>query len=157
MLEITTVNHQIADLLIFIQNFMSKPSALTRQLKASAAQPLNEEEVVIEIKDYQEPKSVKVGLRDFELISVLGKGAYGKVYLVKKSNVLYAMKVLKKASIVLHTHSHEQTRNERNILQELEFEFIVKLHYAFQTDTKLYLLLTYAPGKSILEENNIDQ
>lgn len=129
------------------KKFMSnKQSALTRRLK-EAGQSVDDGEVVIEIKDYQESKSAKVGLWDFELISVLGKGAYGKVYLVKKSNAHYAMKVLKKASIVLHTLSHEQTRNEREILQELEFEFIVKLHYAFQTDTKLYLLLTYAPGK----------
>ena len=122
-------------------------SALTRQLKnASIAPQQDDGDVIIEIKDYQESKSAKVGLADFQLLSVLGKGAYGKVYLVRKSNILYAMKVLKKASIVLHHHSHEQTRNERGILQQLEFEFIVKLHYAFQTDTKLYLILTYAPG-----------
>ena len=112
---------------IKFRDFQMSTSALTAQLrKASIAQSQEDEEVVIEIKDYQEPKSAKVGLRDFELLSVLGRGAYG--------------------SIVLHTHSHEQTRNERSILQELEFQFIVKLHYAFQTDTKLYLLLTYAPG-----------
>ncbi|KAI9015150.1 kinase-like domain-containing protein [Gaertneriomyces semiglobifer] len=56
------------------------------------------------------------------------------------------MKVLRKASIVLHGKDAEHTRNERNILEEVRHPFIVTLHYAFQTHAKLYLILSYASG-----------
>ncbi len=38
---------------------------------------------------------------DFQMLSVIGKGAYGKVLLVKKkdSGQLYALKVLKKSEL----------------------------------------------------------
>lgn len=46
----------------------------------------------------------KVNMDDFKLLKVLGTGAYGKVFLVRKlggvdQNRLYAMKVLKKSTI----------------------------------------------------------
>jgi serum/glucocorticoid-regulated kinase 2 len=43
----------------------------------------------------------KISKDDFTMIKVIGKGAYGKVLLVKKkdSGRLYAMKVLKKKFI----------------------------------------------------------
>jgi serum/glucocorticoid-regulated kinase 2 len=55
--------------------------------------------------------------RDFEMISVIGKGSYGKVMLVKKndSGKLYAMKVLKKAEIIKRNQV-EHTMTERRIL-----------------------------------------
>ncbi|KAI8824952.1 kinase-like domain-containing protein [Fimicolochytrium jonesii] len=99
------------------------------------------------------PIPKKVGLADFEFVSVVGQGAYGKVFLVRKKKVspnvkseLYAMKVLKKASIVLHGKDAEHTRNERSILEDVRHPFIVTLHYAFQTASKLYLILGYASG-----------
>jgi serine/threonine protein kinase len=64
----------------------------------------------------------------------------------KNTSNLYAMKVLKKASIVVHRKDCEHTMNERSILEAVRHPFIVKLHYAFQTPQKLYLLLTYASG-----------
>lgn len=93
----------------------------------------------------------KVGKSDFQLLKVIGKGAYGKVFLVRKihgidKNQYYAMKVLKKAHIVLHQKDTEHTQNERSILEEVRHPFLVRLFYAFQTDSKLYLILDYAPG-----------
>jgi len=70
------------------------------------------------------------------------------VYLVKhkETKKLYAMKVLKKASLVLHLKDAEHTKTERQILEEVKHPFIVDLYYAFQTKEKLFLLLTFASG-----------
>jgi ribosomal protein S6 kinase alpha-5 len=89
----------------------------------------------------------KVGMRNFELLKVLGTGAYGKVFLVRKlggvdRNKLYAMKVLKKASIVQKAKTTEHIKTERQVLEAVrQSPFLVTLYYAFQTDAKLHLIL----------------
>ena len=84
----------------------------------------------------------KTGPRDFELRKVLGKGGYGKVFLVRKitgdnRGKIFAMKVLKKATIVRNQKDTAHTKAERNILEEVKHPFIVDLHYAFQGDTSI--------------------
>ena len=64
----------------------------------------------------------KVGPVDFDLLKVLGKGGYGKVFQVKKTSgadkhKLYAMKVLKKATIARNAKDTAHTKAERNILE----------------------------------------
>lgn len=94
----------------------------------------------------------KVGMNNFELLKVLGTGAYGKVFLVRKTdgqdtNKLYAMKVLKKATIVQKAKTTEHIKTERQVLESIrELPFLVKLYYAFQTDAKLHLILEYIRG-----------
>uniref|UniRef100_A0AAY5ETB3 non-specific serine/threonine protein kinase n=1 Tax=Electrophorus electricus TaxID=8005 RepID=A0AAY5ETB3_ELEEL len=94
----------------------------------------------------------KVGMENFELLKVLGTGAYGKVFLVRKisghdEGKLYAMKVLKKAAIVQKAKTAEHTRTERQVLEHIrQSPFLVTLHYAFQTQTKLHLILDYVSG-----------
>jgi serine/threonine protein kinase len=51
------------------------------------------------------------------------------------------MKVLKKASLVLHLKEAEHTKAERQILEDVSHPFIVKLFYAFQTKKKLHMIL----------------
>ncbi|CAG9822456.1 unnamed protein product [Phaedon cochleariae] len=85
----------------------------------------------------------------FELLKVLGEGSFGKVFLARKvvgtdAGILYAMKVLKKAT--LRVRDRHRTKMERNILVDVEHPFIVKLHYAFQTEGKLYLILDFLRG-----------
>uniref|UniRef100_UPI00398E3FF7 ribosomal protein S6 kinase alpha-5-like n=1 Tax=Pristiophorus japonicus TaxID=55135 RepID=UPI00398E3FF7 len=88
-----------------------------------------------------------VGMENFELLKVLGTGAYGKVFLVRKvsghdTGKLFAMKVLKKASIIQKAKTTEHTKTERQVLEQIrQSPFLVTLHYAFQTDTKLHLIL----------------
>jgi p70 ribosomal S6 kinase len=93
----------------------------------------------------------KVGPVDFDLLKVLGKGGYGKVFQVKKTtghdkHKLYAMKVLKKATIARNAKDTAHTKAERNILECIKNPFVVDLIYAFQTDGKLYLILEYLSG-----------
>ena len=88
---------------------------------------------------------------DFELRKVLGKGGYGKVFQVRKlsgedKNKIYAMKVLKKATIVRNQKDTAHTKAERNILEDVKQPFILDLIYAFQTKGKLYLILEYLSG-----------
>lgn len=96
-------------------------------------------------------KSLKTGTQDFELLRVLGKGGYGKVFQVKKGTgsdqgKIFAMKVLRKAKIVINQKDTAHTKAERNILESIKHPFIVDLIYAFQTGGKLYLILEYLPG-----------
>jgi ribosomal protein S6 kinase beta len=112
-------------------------------------QDLQEEEdlELLEIHNYASKQEEKVGIKDFKVISVVGKGAYGKVFLVQKikGDKLFAMKVLKKATIVVHGSSDHHL-SERSILEAISHPFIVKLHFAFQSQSRLYLILTYASG-----------
>uniref|UniRef100_A0A8C5UCR3 Ribosomal protein S6 kinase n=1 Tax=Malurus cyaneus samueli TaxID=2593467 RepID=A0A8C5UCR3_9PASS len=93
--------------------------------------------------------SEKADPSQFELLKVLGQGSFGKVFLVRKitppdSNHLYAMKVLKKAT--LKVRDRVRTKIERDILADVNHPFVVKLHYAFQTEGKLYLILDFLRG-----------
>jgi p90 ribosomal S6 kinase len=82
---------------------------------------------------------------------------FAKVFLVRKITVpdtgsLYAMKVLKKAT--LKVRDRERTKMERNILASINHPFIVRLHYAFQTEGKLYLVLDFLRGGDLFGRLN---
>eukprot|EP00729_Bicosta_minor_P010551 gene10551-3432_t len=96
----------------------------------------------------------KVGSQDFDILKVIGQGGYGKVFLVRKNNgvdkdKVFAMKVLKKATIIRNKKDVVHTKAERNILEAVKNPFIVELFYAFQTNGKLYLILEYLSGEGI--------
>ena len=81
---------------------------------------------------------------------------YGKVFLVRKVTTpqkgeLFAMKVLKKATIVRKKKVMEHTLTERSVLEAIrDFPFLVTLHYAFQTNAKLHLIM----GEKNKQTNN---
>jgi len=89
----------------------------------------------------------KVTKEDFELLTVIGKGSFGKVMQVKKKDTgeIFAMKVLRKEAIRARKQV-AHTKAEKSILQKIQHPFIVTLHYAFQTDDKLYMILDYING-----------
>ena len=91
--------------------------------------------------------SNKVSLKDFKIIKNLGKGAFGKVYLVFNSNMekYFAMKTLKKEFIkkrkqIIHT------KTEREILEKIDNPFIAKLFFAFHNKENLFIITEYMPG-----------
>ncbi|GJE98501.1 Pkinase-domain-containing protein [Phanerochaete sordida] len=78
---------------------------------------------------------------DFELITVIGKGSFGKVMQVRKRDTsrIYALKTIRKQHIVERgeiTH----TLAERLVLARVNNPFIVPLKFSFQSEQKLYLL-----------------
>lgn len=78
------------------------------------------------------------------MLSVIGRGSYAKVVLVKRkkgdTEKSYAMKILKKKYIEKKKQEN-YIKTERNILIGVEHPFIVKLHSAFQNPKKLFFVL----------------
>ena len=95
----------------------------------------------------QEPVKRKINLDAFNIIKVIGKGSFGKVFLVryKARGTLHAMKVLKKDHII-KKNQVEHTKTERSVLGYIRHPFIVGLTMAFQTADKLFFVLDYCAG-----------
>lgn len=89
----------------------------------------------------------KVSMEDFELLKVLGRGAFGKVVLCKEkeSSALYAMKILKK-TMVCDKNEVEHTLTENRVLRTIRHPFIVGLKYSFTTDDRLCFVTEYVSG-----------
>ncbi|CAF3165882.1 unnamed protein product [Rotaria sp. Silwood2] len=109
---------------------------------------------------YEITNASRVDMSDFELLKVLGTGAYGKVFLVRKITgadigKLYAMKVLKKAAILQKAKTAEHIKTERQVLESIrQIPFLVSLHYAFQSDAKLHLVMDYVNGGELFTHLN---
>ncbi|CAK77798.1 unnamed protein product (macronuclear) [Paramecium tetraurelia] len=89
----------------------------------------------------------KVGVKDFEFIKLLGKGAYGWVFLVKKkgSGDLYALKIIDCAQRNLEAFL-EQLKAERNIFEILNSSFVVKAYFSFVHEQYLCFVQEYMMG-----------
>ncbi|WZZ02671.1 hypothetical protein YC2023_088592 [Brassica napus] len=88
---------------------------------------------------------------DFDLLSIIGRGAFGEVRLCreKKTGNIYAMKKLKKSEM-LSRGQVEHVRSERNLLAEVASDCIVKLYYSFQDPEYLYLIMEYLSGGDVM-------
>ena len=107
--------------------------------------------------DNNNPNSIKkVGPSNFICLALLGQGSFGEVYLVQEKNTqnYFAMKVLDKNRIAKQ-NIFKYAMTERNVLSIINFPFIVKLNYAFQTKEKLFLLLDYCPGGDLSKQLQI--
>lgn len=94
-----------------------------------------------------EIKDEKVSLEDFDMLSVIGKGGFGKVLLVRKKDTRekFAMKVLLK-DFIIKRKEVQHTKVEREILATVSHPFLVSLHHAFHTQSKLYLIVDFVSG-----------
>lgn len=88
--------------------------------------------------DSDRTKVQTVGLEDFEVLKLVGQGAFGKVFQVRKRNTseIYAMKVMRKDKIMEKNHA-EYMKAERDILTKVDHPFIVQLRYSFQVISTL--------------------
>ncbi|BAT16775.1 Os12g0290100 [Oryza sativa Japonica Group] len=130
-----------------------------RMLESKLADPdVSEEEQNNILKDFENrereimrSRRHKMGVDDFELLTIIGRGAFGEVRLCREkatSNV-YAMKKLKKSEM-LRRGQVEHVRAERNLLAEVDSAYIVKLYCSFQDEEFLYLVMEYLPGGDMM-------
>lgn len=98
---------------------------------------------LMNLKNLKKPLS----LDDFLLLSVIGKGNYAKVVLVKKKDTgrVHALKILKK-KFIEKRKQEEHVFTEKNVLVGVKHPFIIKLFYSFGNEKKLFFVLEYCPG-----------
>lgn len=95
-----------------------------------------------------QPKS----LDDFEILQVIDKGSFGKVFLVanKLNGKYYAMKRIRK-DILIKKNQIENNKNEKEILLKIKHPFLLGMDYVFQNDQRIYFFLDYIPGGNLFE------
>ncbi|KAE8714037.1 serine/threonine-protein kinase CBK1-like isoform X2 [Hibiscus syriacus] len=138
-----------------IQERKERRWVLERKLAAS---DVPQEEQINLIKDLERKetefmrlKRHKICVDDFDLLTIIGRGAFGEVRLCreKKSGNIFAMKKLKKSEMLMRGQV-EHVRAERNLLAEVASHCIVKLYYSFQDAEYLYLIMEYLPGGDMM-------
>ena len=88
-----------------------------------------------------------VELKDFTIKAVIGRGTFGKVFLVQREGYqqFYAMKSLRKDSILEH-NLVDSTLLEKEILQKADHPFLVGMDFVFQTDVRIFFIMKFFRG-----------
>lgn len=95
-----------------------------------------------------------VSLHDFELVAQVGKGASGRVFLVRNrfNGERLALKVIEKSSVYENDDAYRHALDERLVLEmACDHPFILNLRYAFQTSNRLYLVTEYCDGGDLFD------
>jgi serine/threonine protein kinase len=92
----------------------------------------------------------KVRKEDFQKLALVGRGSCAKVLKVRhrQTGNVYAMKVMFKEHVVLQNMA-SAVMAESEILRRLSHPFVIKLHFAFQTNDKLYLIEEFHCGGAL--------
>ncbi|EMG50741.1 DBF2 Cell cycle protein kinase DBF2 [Candida maltosa Xu316] len=130
-------SEQVENKLLTSEGFRNNPS----KQQAEWANYINRERALLR-KRRLKPKH-----KDFEMITQVGQGGYGQVFLARKKDTreICALKILNKKLLVkLDETRHVLT--ERDILTNTRSEWLVKLLYAFQDPEKVFLAMEFVPG-----------
>ena len=87
-------------------------------------------------------------LEDFKIKKMIGKGTFGKVYLVELSTnpgKLYAMKCIRK-DIIIENEQMDNIQLEKDILYTIDHPFLVNMEYVFQNEFRIYFLMHFVKG-----------
>ncbi|XP_053972781.1 serine/threonine-protein kinase Genghis Khan isoform X1 [Hylaeus anthracinus] len=117
---------------------------------------LRREKTVSDFIEFVKPvatciKSLQLAREDFEILKVIGRGAFGEVCVVRMrgSDKVFAMKILNKWEMLKRAET-AYFREERDVLVYGDRRWITNLHYAFQDDNNLYLVMDYYCGGDLL-------
>ena len=146
-----------------IKYFFDKSPSLSKSFGFNVIELLKQQGILIDaqrtkqsddkskVKKLEEPFD-PVAISDFTFIRELGKGSFGHVYLVRsvENNEKFAMKIITKDKIYKEG-LEDYIRTEKEIMQQLDSDFIVKLNYSFQTSKFFCLVIDYCPGGTLAD------
>ncbi|XP_070207266.1 protein kinase C iota type-like [Littorina saxatilis] len=94
----------------------------------------------------------KLGLDDFQLLRVIGRGSYAKVLQVehKRTKRIYAMKVIKK-ELVNDDEDIDWVQTEKHVFETAtNYPFLVGLHSCFQSSSRLFFVIEFVNGGDLM-------
>ncbi|XP_074075353.1 myotonin-protein kinase isoform X3 [Macrotis lagotis] len=96
-------------------------------------------------------KELQLRRDDFEILKVIGRGAFSEVAVVKlrRTGQVFAMKIMNKWDI-LKRGEVSCFREERDVLVNGDPRWVTQLHFAFQDENYLYLVMEYYVGGDLL-------
>ncbi|XP_063702479.1 serine/threonine-protein kinase N isoform X2 [Culicoides brevitarsis] len=104
--------------------------------------------------------SIGMSLNDFKLLSVLGRGHFGKVILAqyKNRNEYYAIKALKKGDIIARDEVESLLSEKRifEVANTIRHPFLVNLLACFQTEQHVCFVMEYAAGGDLMMHIHTD-
>ncbi|XP_059522087.1 myotonin-protein kinase isoform X2 [Myotis daubentonii] len=120
------------------------------------ASDLAQDKYVADFLQWVEPiaarlKEARLQREDFEILKVIGRGAFSEVAVVKmkQTGQVYAMKIMNKWDM-LKRGEVSCFREERDVLVNGDRRWITQLHFAFQDENYLYLVMEYYVGGDLL-------
>jgi serum/glucocorticoid-regulated kinase 2 len=101
---------------------------------------------------YRRNTLTEARFEDFHLMHVIGKGTFGKVYLVRciKNDRLFAMKCIRKDVVIEH-ESVESLKVERLILTQVNHPFVIGMDYVFQKAYRVYFIMEFIQGGELFK------
>uniref|UniRef100_A0A4W3K343 Rho-associated protein kinase 1 n=1 Tax=Callorhinchus milii TaxID=7868 RepID=A0A4W3K343_CALMI len=96
-------------------------------------------------------RDLRMKAEDYEVVKVIGRGAFGEVQLVRHRNTrkVFAMKLLSKFEMIKRSDS-AFFWEERGIMAFANSPWVVQLFYAFQDNRYLYMVMEYMPGGDLV-------
>jgi serine/threonine protein kinase len=85
--------------------------------------------------------------KDFMLLSVLGRGGFGEVYLARKCDTaeILALKKMPKQNFLQH-NDLTKLKREKDVMVQNTSPWLIDLKYSFQSETHIYLAMEFIPG-----------
>ncbi|XP_050976354.1 myotonin-protein kinase isoform X1 [Labeo rohita] len=96
-------------------------------------------------------RKTRISRDDFDILKVIGRGTFSEVALARMRNThqVYALKIMNKWNILKRGET-ACYQEEREVLLKGDRRWITQLHYAFQDDNYLYLVMDYYVGGDLL-------
>uniref|UniRef100_A0AAY5KTA9 non-specific serine/threonine protein kinase n=1 Tax=Esox lucius TaxID=8010 RepID=A0AAY5KTA9_ESOLU len=133
---------ELLDALLLLYEECSSPDLMKIEYVANFVNKFSE--VVSEVHELQP------GLRDFEKCELVGRGRFADVQVVRERSTgdVCALKVMEKA--LLRSQDNVAYMEERRIMTVSSSPWIPRLHYAFQDQDNIYLVMEYLPGGDLM-------
>ncbi|XP_022232033.2 serine/threonine-protein kinase N isoform X9 [Drosophila obscura] len=111
-------------------------------------------------KSQPPPNAGMLSMDNFRLLSVLGRGHFGKVILsqLRSNNQYYAIKALKKGDIIARDEVESLLSEKRifEVANAMRHPFLVNLYSCFQTDQHVCFVMEYAAGGDLMMHIHTD-